>query len=608
MFIIRGLWRALNFLRRAFFSLLVLAILVSLLMAGFSSDEPRMPDEAALILQPGEAIVEKKRLTNPLDSLFSGNEPGNQSLLSDLLQAVNRARDDERVQLLVLDLRHLVSASLPQLEALSRAIDNFKTSDKPVYAFAPDYSQTQYYLAVHADHLFIESFGASSGAGVFLRGFGSYPLYMKDALDKLKVGLHVFRVGDYKSAVEPYVRNDMSEEAKENTLRWLGDLWNSYQQVVIQRRNLAGEDLNHYINNYDRLLVDAGNNEGKLAVSYGLVDKQMTRHEWQELLNEQIEPDDQIDHRHYLAASSDQSRETSRDGQIGLIVAEGLIVDGQQPEGVISGRGLAKLIQKARKDQDVKALILRINSNGGSAYASERIRHELAVTRRAGKPVVVSMGGVAASGGYWVASTADRILAETTTITGSIGIFALLPSLQDSFETIGLRVDGVGTTELSDAGIPMLPLNPILERSIQQAVEQGYTRFVQLVAEGRDMEADRVRDLAQGKVYTGKQALALGLIDRLGGTREAVEEAADLAELETYSIKPVTPERSFMERIFHQLMQASWWPHGVLRQLHPMEQLPLHWQTHRLTEPLHSLSQMTDPDGLYLQCFTCQVH
>lgn len=607
MSFLRGLWRGLNILRLAVLNLLVVAALISLLVLAFSSDEPEVPDEAVLVLRPGEFIVEQRSRNQPFESLFTEQEAESESVLAELLEAVNRAKEDERIQLLVLDLRHLLGARLAQLEALGRAIGEFREAGKPVYAYAQGYSQTQYWLAMQADQLLLGEAGSVGNTGVFLRGFGSYPVYMKDALDHLKIGMHVFRVGEYKSAVEPFIRNNMSEEARENARHWLGDLWNRYQEAVAERRDLAGPNLDYYINNYDQLLAEADNDPGRLAVHYGLADRQLGRHGWRELLDETSEPEERIDHRHYLAALDlEQERQ---DGEIGLIVASGNILPGRQPEGAIGGRSLGELLRRARLDEDVQAVVLRIDSGGGSAHASEMIRQEIAVLREQGKPVVVSMGGVAASGGYWVAAGADRILAEQTSITGSIGIFALVPGLEKTFDTIGLHVDGVGTTRLADAGIPSRPLNPILANIIQQSVDEGYEQFIRTVADGRELAPEQVRELAAGRVYSGRQALELGLVDQLGGTGDAVSLAASLVELEDYAVKHISRELSFREQVFQLLMEASWWP-PALRMAGPLGELPRPWRetVETLAEPLESLKEFSDPQGLYMRCLDCRLN
>jgi protease-4 len=531
-------------------------------------------------------------------------------LLSDITTAISAAKNDNRIKMIILELSGLQGVSMSQLQEIGAQIDDFKTADKLVYAYADSYTQSQYYLAAHADRLFLNKRSFQVFGGVFMTGMGVYPTYFKSALDKLKVQFHIFKVGTYKGAVEPFLRDDMSAEAKEANLGWLNVLWQQYLERVADLRGLTPDLLNQHINTYDQLLDEVAGDAGKLAVEQGLVDEQISRKQW-------------LDHVHALVGSdtgSDNSEDFShisfRDyllvtrppiavsnpssDKIAVITAKGNILDGDQPAGSIGSQYMGELIKRAREDETVKALVVRIDSPGGSASASEHIRYELELAQQEGKPVIVSMGSYAASGGYWIAATADRIFASPTTITGSIGTFLLFPTLEQSLAELGIYTDGVGTNTLSGALNPLQSINPAIEKILAQSIKHTYAQFIGLVARGRNMTPEAVDSVAQGRVWAGSTALDLGLIDAIGNLDDAVRSAAAIADLTDFETLYLEKSLSPRERLISELMKGGTETMASLIS-HSNLQLAL-----PLTQKIKELHQMSQAPGLYLQCLECQ--
>ncbi|MDZ7686502.1 MAG: signal peptide peptidase SppA [Gammaproteobacteria bacterium] len=480
-----------------------------------------------------------------------------------MLEAIEEGQEDDRIKAIVLRLDSLVGTSMSMLEEIGAALDEFRDSGKPVYAYGRGYTQAQYYIAAHADEILLDSSSFPTLGGVFMTGFGAYPTYFSSALEKLNVNIHLFKVGSYKSAAEPYTRNSMSEEAKASTGQWLGELWSAYSQDVISNREITEQAFTAYTNRYDELLANADGDSVQLAVDQGLVDRLVTHDEFESELADQVGKNGngefaRIGFRDYLKVIRPPIPvPTPGADQIAVITVKGTILDGEQPAGTIGGETVSKLVEKARKNDAVKAVVLRIDSPGGSANASERIRAQLAMTQRAGKPVVVSMSGVAASGGYWIASTANKIFALPTTITGSIGAYIVLPSLENSLAELGITTDGIGTTDLSGSLDLTQPLNPVLERTLQISIQQVYRRFLNVVAEGREMTVNEVDEIAQGRVWSGQTAVEIGLVDAIGNLDDAIQSAALLADATDYEILHIEKELSAREQLIRQLLNSS---------------------------------------------------
>ncbi len=596
------LWRAVSFCRRIIVNLIFLVLVVLVVSALVVRSGPRVPKGAALVLAPAGSIVEQESEI-VIPSPFLGETDRQETVLGDILMAIRHAQDDSRINLLVLDLKDMDAAGISKLQEIGTALKQFRSAGKQIIAHGDFFTQPQYYLAAHADAVYLHPFG-----GVLLQGFGLYRNYFKNALEKLKVEFHVFSVGTYKSALEPFFRNEMSPYAREANMAWLTAIWNAYTVDVAQLRGLQPSDINAYINGIAGHLAAVGGDPAELALQYGLVDGLKTRDEVQDELIRLVGPGEdaatfqQVSFEDYLAVVKPLVRKTDADKKkVAVIIAKGVILDGDQPTGKIGGDSLAELIRKARTDESVEALVLRIDSPGGSAFASELIRREVELTRNAAKPVIVSMGSVAASGGYWMASAADEIWATPTTITGSIGIFGAFPTFEKSLQALGIRNDGVGTTELADAFDPGRPLKPILAESIRLIIENGYRRFIRRVSEGRDMPEEAVEKAAQGRVWPADSALQLGLVDGIGNLQDAIRSAAKKAGLAAYDVIYLEKPLSARDRLIRELNRFIYEFISEQRSRHATDTLKtLLFQT-------EEFMQFNDPNGLYAYCLMCNV-
>jgi protease IV len=604
--LLKGIWNSITTLKNVLGNLLFLAVTIIVLFALFSrTDQVLIPETAALILDPTGVIVEQRRALDPFAEFMGGGEEEPETLLRDLTEAIETASADPRIKILVLQLDGLRDVSMSQLQTLGAALKDFSASGKEIYAFADSYSQNQYYLAAHADHLYLNDQSLQVFGGVFLTGMGVYPTYFKTALDKLKVQVHVFKVGTYKGAVEPFLRDDMSLAAQEANLGWIQVLWDQYLDQVAGLRGIDKTNLNQYIDHYPELLEDADSNAGVLAVEQGLVDELMSRQKWRIRLQDLVGSDDndfrQVNFRHYLMAAA-PSIPTLNPGtsKIAVIIAKGTIYDGEQPAGSIGSDSISALIKQAREDQNVKALVMRIDSPGGSATAAEQIRYELELTQQTGKPVVVSMATYAASGGYWISATANQILASPTTITGSIGTFLLFPTFNQSLAEIGVYSDGIGTNALSGALNPLQSLNPALQQILDLAINNTYQQFISLVARGRDMTPDAVDRIAQGRVWAGTTALDLGLIDAIGGLEDAIDSAASLAGLGEFETLYIEKQLSPKDLLINELLRGGT---DVAARVIDTRSLSL---VSRLRSEFDDLLQMSREPGIYLQCLVCR--
>ena len=505
-----------------------------------------------------------------------------------------------------LDLRKMRKAGLSKLQSIGMALERFSGSGKQIFAFGDYFNQQQYYLAAYADRLYLSPMGV-----VMLHGFGHYRKYYKTALDKLQIQFHVFKVGTFKSALEPVLRDSMSDYAKEANLAWLTVLWDFYKVDVASKRGFRPQDLDDFINNLPGHLAQTQGDAALMALNLGLVDELKTRDEVRQELIEHLGPDKdsltfkQIAFDQYLSRIRPAlvKSHPAKD-KVGIIVASGIIMDGEQPSGRIGGDTMADLLVRARQDENVKAVVVRIDSGGGSASASEVISREIELTRQAGKPVFASMGSIAASGGYWIAAPADQIWATPTTITGSIGIFGAFPTFEKSLKSLGITSDGVGTTKLSDAFDPSRPLNDLVAQSMNQVIEQGYRRFVQRVAEGRNMQPEAVEKIAQGRVWAGITAKDLGLVDKIGSLQDAVDAIAETVDLTDYEISYITQPLTTRELLIKRLNRLLV---GIFAGLspadHPVKRL---YDTVIDTEIDHIL-RADDPVGSYAYCLNCNI-
>ena len=590
-------WNSISVLRRIIGNLLFLLLIIFFIVIVFFDGGEKVPDGAALILSPEGNIIEQQT-----EIMLAREE----TLLRDVIDVIDFAKDDERIEVLVLDLRKMEKVGISKLQSIGSALERFSSSGKQIFAFGEYFNQQQYYLATHADRLYLNPMGA-----ILLHGFGLYRKYYKTALEKLQIQFHVFKVGTYKSALEPVMRDSMSDYAKEANLAWLNVLWDFYKVDVASKRGFRPQDLDGYINNIPDHLAAAEGDAALMALNLGLVDALKTRDEVRQELIDRLGPDNdgvtfkQIAFDQYLEhIRPDLMKSHPTKDKVGIIVASGIIMDGEQPSGRIGGDTMADLLVRAREDENVKAVVVRIDSGGGSATASEIISREIELTRQAGKPVFVSMGSIAASGGYWIAAPADQIWATPTTITGSIGIFGAFPTFEKSLKSLGITSDGVGTTKLSDAFDPSRPLNDLVAQSMNQVIEQGYRRFIQRVAEGRNMEPEAVEKIAQGRVWAGITAKDLGLVDKIGNLKDAVDAIANTADLTDYEITYITQPLTTRELLIKRLNRLLVSIYAALSPAdHPAKIL---YDAVIDTEIDHIL-RADDPVGSYAYCLSCNI-
>jgi protease-4 len=545
----RGLWDALNFTRMLVFNILFVIVLVAIIVA-FSSSRPAIAPRTALVLDPKGSIVEQYSADPAQRALanLGGNE-AREIQLRDLLRAIDAATGDSRIERIVLVPDDIAGAGFASLREIGAALERFRAAGKEVIAVSGGMDQRQYLLAAHADQVLLDPDGA-----VVLEGLSSYRNYYKDALDRLGVTVHLIKVGTFKSAAEPFVLDHASDAAKEADAYWMGGVWQQYLAEVAAARKLDAAALAEDIAHYDQRVLAASGDLAQVALGQKLVDELATRGQAREFLRKRgvAEGSDgfrQVDYASYLASLGTASMPLGA-AQVAVVVAEGQIVPGEQGPGTIGGRSTAQLVRAAREDGNVKALVLRVNSPGGDAYASELIRREIEQTRAAGKPVIVSMGDVAASGGYWISMDADEIWAQPNTITGSIGIFGLFVTVPDTLAKLGINTDGIGTTPLAGSLDLRRPLSPQMETILTSVIQRGYAEFIGKVAAARGRSPEEIDQIAQGRVWDGRQALDRGLVDALGGLEDAIGAAAGRAGLgEDYQVRYIERELSPWERL-----------------------------------------------------------
>ncbi|MGK2924076.1 MAG: signal peptide peptidase SppA [Lysobacterales bacterium] len=547
-------WRVIDGARKVVLNLIFFFILYLAVATLLDFDETLIiyPD-TALVLQPQGDVVEEYSGT-PLDYVLQqATETGRtETRLRDLTDAIRRAADDERIVRLVIDPAYLWGVGLASLQELEAAIEEFRAAGKSVIALADTLDQQQYFLAALADEIWLNPQGL-----VWIDGFSNYRNFYAEGLDKLEVEVNLFRAGRYKSAMEPYVRNDMSPEAREDSLTWIGNLWQQYLETISRHRGIPLEDLSAAIVEFADRLAAVDGDFARFALEVGLVDRLVSRPEAQLALAQMGAPGDgsegfrQVGFENYLALTDLNQRRPAPGGTVAIVVAEGEIVRGIQPQGMVGAVTIAEKLRALSEDREVKAVVVRINSPGGDAFASEKIRREIQALKEMGKTVVVSMGNVAASGGYWIAMGVDEIWASPTTITGSIGVYGILPTFSRPLEKLGIHTDGVGTTPLAGKLRLDRPLDPDLRRIFQHATERTYEDFITLVSDSRQMPPEAVLEVAEGRVWSGMQAKDRGLIDQTGTLQDAVDAAARIAGLGSdyeavYQERELTPFESFL--------------------------------------------------------------
>jgi protease-4 len=598
-------WRMLEGLRRVL-HLILLLVIFGFVLAALHTSIPLVPSKAALVINPEGELVEQTA-NDTVRRAFgqASGGPSPETLLKDVIDAIQAAKTDSRIKLIVLQLGNLSPSGLSKLQEIGAALRDFRAAGKRVVAAEDSMDQTQYYLAAQAGEVYLDPLGEIS-----VDGFSYYRMYFKDAIDKLGVDVNVFKAGTFKSYTDQYSRSDMAPSEREETSVWLDALWNAYQQDVTRARSLPDNALNQYVAEEAASLAAVNGDGAKLALQRGLVTALKSRRQLADDLKGLVGEDsdshsfNSIGMNQYLAAvRSKHALKSKSEARVGIVVASGEILDGHQPPGSIGGESTSDLLRQARYDNTVKSVVLRVDSPGGSMFASEQILREVQALRKAGKPVVVSMSTYAASGGYYISAAANQIFASPTTLTGSIGVFSVIPTFERTLEKFGVKIDGIGTTPLAGEMRMDRALSATTKQILQTSVNHAYAEFLMRVGEGRKKTVEDVDKIAQGRVWAGVDAQRIGLIDHLGGLKDASDAAAKLAELGAdYDVDYIESDLSLREQLLMQLrsnsllgrMVGGWLPRSAVEEmLDPV-----------LTQA-RVVAQLRDPRGLYAYCW-CQ--
>ena len=611
-------WRGLNFIRDCVMNLVFLLFVLLLgailsLSSYMDGEKVELVGEQGALLLNLDGYLADNRDSQPeweraLQELDNQHVPGKISTF-DVVYAIEQAANDERIKGLVLDFNYFEGADIPALEYVGESLKNFKKTEKPVIAFSDNYTQAQYLLASYANEIYLNPRGS-----VFIQGLAAQNLYFKEMLDKLEVTPHVFRVGTYKSAVEPFLRNDMSPEARRNLQQWLNGMWTNYKDIIATNRKIDQNSVLPDAKTFLKELKALKGDSTAYVEQRKLVTQLASRSELDKKLIELFgsNKDDEpklLTFNRYLKALPDRMLSEDSEYKIAVVNVEGVIVDGESYQDEVGGNTVSRLLSEANADKDVKAVVLRVNSPGGSAFASEVIRQEVDALQKAGKPVVVSMGSMAASGGYWISSTADYIVADKNTITGSIGIFALFPTFEKTIKKWGISSDGVATSELSDLSL-LRPLSSELNDVFQMEIEYGYDEFLSVVSKGRKLSKEEVNKIAQGQVWLGQDAYKNKLVDEIGNFDTALNKAIELANAkladdqksDDYSVEWfVEEDDSTLDKLMTGLR-------GSVKSLVKStvdETIGLPKEAAQIKQSLGVLTKFNDPKGQYLYCLNC---
>ena len=603
MRLLKGIWRVLSGISRVITvlaPLVFVAIFVIAFSAGLSDSTPEpLPEKAALLIAPSGPLVEDAPPVDPV-SAFLNQDYDQPTLLNDLVRAIRWAAEDDRITALVMDLENLAGPSTSQTLEISDAMAEFQAAGKPVIAAGDFYTQAHYLLASQADHILLHPEG-----GMFLEGFSVYRSYLKTFLEKIRVTMHVFRAGESKSAVEPYLRDDMSETERRIVAQWLGGLWSTYTQHAESGRDLPEGEMDRFIADFGGRLQASNNDLAETILAGGWVDVLADHSEMEDALAEWVGVTDDEGHAEMIGlgryvddVKASLSLELEGLPLIAIVPVEGTIVPGDSEEGMAGSDTITGYIDMVLEAEDLAAVVLRVNSPGGSVFASDLIRRKLAEVRAAEIPVVVSMGSVAASGGYWIAAEADEIWALPTTITGSIGAFSAFPTIEGVIDYIGVKVDGLGTTPLAGAASLNRGLSPEMSNIVQALSYGAYEDFIELVATGRNMSDADVRKIAEGIVWIGADAAEIGLVDQLGGLQEAVESAAALAGVDQWRTGRTQVPPSFESILLEELSRSfsasvlpkGGWFESLIEGFRPV---------------VKGVSDLRDPMHVYVQCLAC---
>jgi protease IV len=597
-------WRILEGIRKVL-HLVLLLVIFGFILAALHTSIPIVPRSAALVIAPEGELVEQLS-SDPLRRAVgqASGGPAPETLLKDVIDAIEAAKSDSRIKLIVLDVGNLSASGLSKLQEIGAALRDFRGAGKRVVVGADSLDQTQYYLAAQAGEVYLDPLGL-----VFVDGFSYYRMFLKDAIDKLGVDVNVFRAGTFKSFTDQFSRSDMAPSEREESAVWLEALWSAYSQDVTRARSLPANALNEYVADAPASLAAVNGDAAKLALQRGLVTGLKSRRQLADELKSLVGEDqdshsfNSIGMNQYLASvRSKRVLRSKSDAKVGIVVASGEILDGHQPAGTIGGDSTADLLRQARYDNTVKAVVLRVDSPGGSMFASEQILREVQTLRKAGKPVVVSMSSYAASGGYYISAAANQIFASPTTLTGSIGVFSVVPTFQRTLDKLGVKVDGIGTTPLAGNLHLDRALLPASRQILQSSVDHAYAEFLRRVSEGRKKSIEDVDKIAQGRVWAGIDAQRIGLVDHLGGLKDATDAAAKLAELgPDYDVDYIESELTLREQLLMQLRSEA------LRLGQMTGLIPTRGEVEKVLDPLleqaRAIARLNDPRGLYAYCW-----
>ena len=593
------------FLKRTAIFVVLLFISLSIIGGLFPSDDDPIEEGAILNLNIKGALVEELSQSDfeRAFSQFSG-ESQTETLITDVIRVIRHAKDNEDISTLLISTDDFSGGSSTKLELIAKEITEFKTSGKKVIAYSTQgYGTAQYYLAAFADEVHLHDYTA-----VFIDGYRRVRTYYKSFFDKFLIDANVFKVGEYKAFVEPYFRDEMSDEAKGNVVEWITVLWDGYLDQVSEARGISNESLKYFIDNPGLAAMQSAGDFAKAAIEYGVIDQLSNRREFRDYLYS-IAPGEEEDEINivgmnaYMNSVEMEPIFEESESNVGVIIAKGSIVDGSAGPGSIAGDDFVKIIRKAYNDESVKALVLRVDSGGGSAYASEVIADELEKFKNSGRPIIASMGGVAASGGYYISTPADKILAERHTITGSIGVGGFLPTFERALEYIGINEDGVSTVDITTSVAESLTEKD--KALLQMGTDLVYDKFIAKVADNRGVTKEEIDQIARGKVWIGSKALEIGLVDEIAGIDRAIELAAELAEIdeELLGVKRINRD-SDLDSFFAGMMAK------ITSSIIKITGLDFLYKKNELLdgieESLHELSMMNDPNGIYMKCF-CEL-
>lgn len=606
----RSLWHGVDIVRKVLHFILLLVVFSGILLA-INGASPILPPVAVLEIQPNGYLVEEFE-GDPFEQArvkLAGGETSPQTVVQDIVDALDHARDDDRIRIVQLELSGLAGGGLSKLQRIASAMAGYRASGKRIVATADFMTQAGYYLAAHADEAYLHPEGL-----MLLQGYGSYRTFYKDAIDKLRIDWNVFRVGTHKAFIEPYTRMDMSDEAREDLSRLSSQLWDMYQADIAAARGLDGGTIADFTANFIDHVAAADGDMAMAAVENGLLDGVRTRQQIRDLFIEVVGEDDEFPDQHvatglydYLAQMRILQPLGLGDQNVAVVIASGDITFGSTAPGTIGADSTSELLRQALNDDAIAAVVLRIDSPGGSTFASEVISNAVLALQAAGKPVVASMGSVAASGGYWIAASADAIYASPSTITGSIGIFGMFQTFQRSIDALGLNVDGVGSTIWAGEFRPDREMSEHARELFQMIVDDGYDDFVARVAAYRGMESEAVDSIGQGRVWTGRDALDNGLVDALGDLDDAVAAAAELAGLEEddYGVQTIrqelTPAEQFLIDLMSVVKSAGFDVGSLAPRPSRLEEVAA-----SLESAIEPLFRFDDPKGIYSHCF-CDI-